>query len=609
MNNKVKNVILGLVAFLFLLIPFIFISHYNNPSSDDYHFVFYTTTLGFWEAQVHWYLTWVGRYFSTFILSLHPLLIKSTFLYKVTPIVIIFLSILSVYRFINTLIKTKTIALFLAFYVLFYYLTQMPSLVQGIYWMPGSITYQLPNILFLYLITNFINEFFYYEVNKYNPIINAALILAIIGSNETSMVQLVVFIALVFVTYFFNYKEINKTLVAYLILSICCFSIVYFAPGNQYRYESFMGVENHQFFETILNSFKQASIQSYTWIFSFPTLLLSILLYLTFKRFNKNKVKISLQNFYWIFLVGFLMLSVGYSTGFWSMGAIAPERTINVIFWLFIIVFVLLLFLLSNIEFYKIQVSINKHYYKLVFVLIISSLASAFFSNNNFSTVIQDLQTKKAYQYNVSFNQREEMLFSSLKDTCVVSSLSAYPSSIFTREFSIENDSIIAHYYNKKSIKLNFQPPNYAETYYFNLDNDSTKLLTNLNTLTTEAYKSSPNSSVITEEFPYSALFSKKIVAEKDFNFSGLYVKTNYLSPNTTLSFTIVFTITDEHNNSIYYKGEDLVVSNNSQSWQKADALFYLEKKLLNKNFTYTIYIWNNSNSVIYIDDLVISFF
>src|SRR5690606_9536710 len=116
-----------------------------------------------------------------------------------------------------------------------------------------------------------------------------------------------------------------------------------------------------------------------------------ILLYLTFKRFNKNKVKISLQNFYWIFLVGFLMLSVGYSTGFWSMGAIAPERTINVIFWLFLIVFVLLLFFLSSIEFYKIQTIINKHYYKLAFVLIISSLALASFSNNNFSNVIQDI--------------------------------------------------------------------------------------------------------------------------------------------------------------------------------------------------------------------------
>ena len=609
MNPKVKNVILVLVAFL-LLIPFIFISNYNNPSSDDYHFVFYTTTLGFWEAQVHWYLTWIGRYFSTFILSLHPLLIKSTLLYKVTPIVIIFLSIHSVYRFINTLIKTKTIALFLAFYVLFYYLTQMPSLVQGIYWMPGSITYQLPNILFLYLITNFINEFFYYEITKYNPIINAALIVAIIGSNETSMVQLVVFIALVFMTYFFKYKEINKTLVGYLILSICCFSIVYFAPGNQYRYESFMGVENHQFFETILNSFKQASIQSYTWIFSFPTLLLSILLYLTFKRFKISKNKINLQRFLWIFLIGFLLLSVGYSTGFWSMGAIAPERTINVIFWLFIIVFVLLLFILSNIEFYKIQVSINKHYYKLAFVLIISSLASAFFSNNNFSTVMQDLQTKKAYQYNMSFNQREEMLFSSLKDTCIVSNLSAYPSSIFTREFSIENDSIIAHYYNKKVIKLNFQPPNYAETYYFNLDNDSTKLLSNLNTLTTETFKSSPYSSIITEEFPYSALFSTKIDPKKSYHLSSLYVKTDVFSFDEKINVVIVFTITNQQGETVYWKGEDVKIQTiNKNDWQQIDALFYLEKKLINKNYTYTTYIWNRGQNKVYIDDLVVSFF
>lgn len=610
MSERNKNIVLSILAFLLFLIPYICISSYNNPSSDDYRFVYYAKTLGFWKAQVNWYLSWIGRYFSTFILSLHPLLIKSMLLYKVVPIILIFLSVHSIYNFINTLIKTKTIAFFLAIYLMFYYLTNMPSLVQGIYWMPGSITYHLPNILFLYLITNFINEFIYNEVNKYNPIINAVLIVAIIGSNETSMVQLVFFIVLVFVTYFFKYKEINKTIVGYLILSICCFSIVYFAPGNEYRYESFMGVENHQFFETILNSFKQASIQSYTWIFSFPTLLLSILLYLTFKRFNKNKVKISLQNFYWIFLVGFLMLSVGYSTGFWSMGAIAPERTINVIFWLFIIVFVLLLFLLSNIEFYKIQASINKHYYKLAFVLIISSLASAFFSNNNFSTVMQDLQTKKAYQYNMSFNHREGMLFSSLKDTCIVSSLSAYPSSIFTREFSIENDSIIAHYYNKKAIKLNFQPPNYAETYYFNLDNDSTKLLSNLNTLTTEAYKSSPNSSVITEEFPYSALFSTKLDPKKSYHLSSLYVKTDAFSFDEIIDVVIVFTITNKQGETVYWKGKEVKIRTiNKKDWQQIDALFYLEKKLINKNYMYTTYIWNRGQNEVYVDDLVISFF
>lgn len=609
MRERNKNIVLCLLAFLLLLMPYICISSYNNPSSDDYRFVYYAKTLGFWKAQVNWYLSWIGRYFSTFILSLHPLLIKSMLLYKVVPIILIFLSVHSIYNFINTLIKTKTIAFFLAIYLMFYYLTNMPSLVQGIYWMPGSITYHLPNILFLYLITNFINEFIYNEVNKYNPIINAVLIVAIIGSNETSMVQLVFFIFVAFCFHLLKYKQINKKILGYLVLSICCFSIVYFAPGNQNRYDSFMGVENHQFFETILNSFKQATIQSSTWFFSFSTLLLSILLYLTFKRFNNNKIKIRVQYFFWIFLVGFIIVNIGYSTGYWSMGAIAPERTINVIFWIFIIAIISLLFVFSTINLYKIQKIIDKHYYKLAFILILCTFIFSSQLNTNFNNVIHDLSTKKAALYDSSFKQREDDLFSNLKDTSVIKSLAAYPSSIFTREFPIQNDSAFAHYYNKKSITLDFNPPAHALTYNFSLDDDSTDILSNLNTLTSKRYKSYPNSSIINNEFPYSVLFSKKFDNENGFYFSGLYVKADYLSSTKSLSFTIVFNITNENNNSIYYKGEDFIINNNSQSWKKADAIFYLDKKLLNKNYTYTTYIWNNSNSVIYIDDLVISFF
>lgn len=71
-----------------LLFPYIFISFYNHPSVDDYFFTYKVHTLGFWGAQYDWFTTWTGRYFSTLILSFHPLWLKVSFIYKIIPVLI-----------------------------------------------------------------------------------------------------------------------------------------------------------------------------------------------------------------------------------------------------------------------------------------------------------------------------------------------------------------------------------------------------------------------------------------------------------------------------------------------------------------------------------------
>ena len=146
--------LLGLVS----IAPFLIISYYNQPSVDDFYFTVKSQSIGALNAQIEWYLTWTGRYFSTFILSINPLVYNNLMLYKTIPVLLIVglwlsLSLLVQAIFIN--IKTKHL-FFISTSIMTLFFFQMPSISQGVYWLAGAVTYQLGNILFVFCLCSLI---------------------------------------------------------------------------------------------------------------------------------------------------------------------------------------------------------------------------------------------------------------------------------------------------------------------------------------------------------------------------------------------------------------------------------------------------------------------
>ena len=125
-----------------LLIPYIILSMYANPSNDDYDFAVKTIDLGFLDAQISAYNEWNGRHFASLILSIHQLVFPSILLYKIIPIVLFFLSVHSFYYFISKsfLIESRRSKILLSLIISFCFFNDMPSLMQGFYWEPSSIT-------------------------------------------------------------------------------------------------------------------------------------------------------------------------------------------------------------------------------------------------------------------------------------------------------------------------------------------------------------------------------------------------------------------------------------------------------------------------------------
>ncbi|MEP7170222.1 MAG: hypothetical protein ABI855_12690, partial [Bacteroidota bacterium] len=205
LSGDLYVIIFGIIT----ITPFVLISFFNNPAADDFCWYVKCQTLGFWKAQIDWYTMWTGRYFSCALLSLNPLGFKMFFTYKLIPFILIVTLFCSLYYLVSivflNLRKKKIILVTLFIQGIFFF--QMPSISEGIYWLSGSITYQLANVLSILLFCFIIKLV---QTKKIEFLIKSVLLsFAVIGSNETSMLIVVFLLVSFFIFNFVNTKKIN----------------------------------------------------------------------------------------------------------------------------------------------------------------------------------------------------------------------------------------------------------------------------------------------------------------------------------------------------------------------------------------------------------------
>src|SRR4051812_23198795 len=91
---------------LFLLIlsfvPYLYISLYANPASDDFTFGHIGKSGDLLEEATNQYMIWSGRYTANFFVLLNPLAFGSFTAYKIIPVGIILLTVFSFSFFIRS---------------------------------------------------------------------------------------------------------------------------------------------------------------------------------------------------------------------------------------------------------------------------------------------------------------------------------------------------------------------------------------------------------------------------------------------------------------------------------------------------------------------------
>ncbi len=489
----------------------------------------------------------------------------------------------------------------------------MPILVQGIYWMPGAITYQLANILLLHFFVNIIND--NKNINRWKYyILNAIFIIAICGSNETSMV--VVFVGLIFFLFykFIINKIISKKLMFFISIVIVCSTIVLVAPGNFIRNNSFNEVDLMLLVNIILQSFYEGIQLFISWWLSWEIFILSFL-FIVIK--NQSIIKIpQIRETRWLVVVFviislFLMIAASVSLSLWYGGELLP-RALNVSYWIFLIGWI---FLLSNLNEF-ISINLKANISRNVITATSFIILSVFIiSKNNYNLTISDILSSKVFTYRKEMNNRQSIIEKSSKSRISTPSLSAYPNSVFYLEPSYNGEDYfnkkMAVFYKKHTIKLNFIPSKLDATYNVNMDDEYSYSLQNNHTITNEAALSKPNSCLLSPQQQYSVIFQEKIYKINTENFKTAYISANIYSSSDTVDLAVVFIVENRKNELIKWQGKDIVSTKyKANKWNKEEVFFYLDdRKLLNKYNIIKAYIWNRGQNEVYIDDLVISFF
>ncbi len=439
-------------AIILVLLPFLILSFFNHPASDDFCYTNFIQANPFWAAQVEHYLTWTGRFTATFLLTVDPINLQDLTAYRVLPIALFILFGLSIFYFIKSFFpnlsrKDRTILSFLIFFLYLYYI---PNTAEAFYWRAGSITYQLASALSLFLFATIRNLQQQESVSKRIGLTILASLLAItaVGLNETSMIIIFVIVSLWTFGWIILKKEKRVEMAFILVIIIAATSTVIFAPGNAVRMAE--KPEKFQFLFSLVGAIKIAMVDILRWI-PMPLLLLALFSPLFNKigasintRYDLNWIKAWHLFLSGVFLFCFLVLC--YFPSFWSQGGRPPYRTINVIYLLFIFG----IFFLSSLFFAYLK---NKNSpvpqipQGAQFFLVIIIVSIVVVKPNNIREAYLDIFQGTAYSYNKEMHERYLILKNCPRDTCTIPALKNKPKTILSSDLS-SKPSHESYYYN-----------------------------------------------------------------------------------------------------------------------------------------------------------------
>ncbi|WP_300565556.1 DUF6056 family protein [Flavobacterium sp.] len=453
---NVKTYHLFTILGLFCLFPLLFLSFFNHPASDDFGYSYETITFGFKQVQIDRYYDWSGRYFSNAILSVDPIIYNNFTIYKLIPIGLFLLFVYSLYYFLGSLFGGISTRIKWAFagLIFFLYFYQMADVCEGLFWLPGSITYQLANVLFVFLVSFILK--YYKTKNIVYVILSSILIMAIVGCNEIiTLTILFLFFTFLLFQYQTN-KKLDRVLIVLFAVLIVFTGFSILAPGNAAR-ETFIEVK-HQFFYSVVMTLIYSAYYLIMWS---PILLISALFVTEYfdTLIEKIKFKKVLIHPLLSFVGMFLVICCGIFPGFWSLNTRPPGRAINTIYFFF--VFAFLYFLITLFHYFKRTKNysfVMPNYIKIVLMFLLLMNA---FSSGNIRVAYSDLLSGRAYKFDKEMKNRYDIINNSESQNCVVPAIENAPLTIFSYEDmelttdkeNWKNDAI-AKYFKKESIVI-----------------------------------------------------------------------------------------------------------------------------------------------------------
>lgn len=429
------KIVRGLVFCGFL--PYFIISLFVNPLFDDFLYAADALEYGLLQAQFEKYQNWSGRYFSNVILMIDPITWGKFQIYKIFPIILIILTVLSFYFLLETIIRHhfnfKQKFLFASLLTLLF-LHGMPDTIGGLYWYSGAFSYHFANILtVLFLAVSIRLSAQTFESKVLLITFQLILTAAIIGSSETSMIFLVFIIGIISFTKTRLKSNDSRIWFFILIFAIFCSLVVILAPGNEIRGATHSN-RNRLYYSIAMGLIDEARFIR-DWVTNPVFILLTILSIPTLDDLSE-KVLLFKKHFQinpFVFGVSLLALILcGFFLPYFATGVLGQYRSVNVSYFFFLIGW--FLFLINFIGFYKKKnIILDLKFPNSVYLLGIPLLMISFYTTGNTKLILNDLFTGSAFKYDKEMKIRFYDFASCSKEIqteCRINEISNYPKSI-----------------------------------------------------------------------------------------------------------------------------------------------------------------------------------
>ncbi len=435
--QKVKKEQLFLFGLFLAILPYLYLCVFSNPSADDFVFAYYFQTRDYFEILKDTFLGWNGRYASNVFAYLNPIGFDSFLGYKIVPLLMILLFLISSFYFVKQLFFNQKsivkISISLVLGLLFFH--NMPIISEGVYWYTGAVIYSLGIIVFQFYI-GFLIHVIRNKKRKISYVTLTVLLFLACGFNEVLTLLIVFLLGVVALLFVKNRLAFKELIIGQLVLAIVFSSVLIFAPGNSLRGEAY--VEAHHFSSSFLASILQVARFSFLWVASIPLLIASFFYY-EINKSLKKELKLFQESFYlnrWISLLSlFTVIFICVFPPYWATGILGQHRTLNVGYAFFLPIWFINLTVWMNYYQDKLQLNVSS---KNKLILGFVFLLGVMFTGNGFNA-LNDVFSGNATQYNIELTRR----FKSIQNNSEVNSkaiklepLTQKPRCLFVSEIS-----------------------------------------------------------------------------------------------------------------------------------------------------------------------------
>ncbi|MBO9635870.1 MAG: hypothetical protein J7578_22390, partial [Chitinophagaceae bacterium] len=418
-----------------MALPFFIISFFNNPVGDDYWITALVREHGYFPAQKILFNTVNPRYSALAISAVSPLTFGNFWLYKVIPLIFILLFWRIIAYLIRSIIQVdasrKDID-FLSAVIIITYLTLMPGMGEGLYWISSLVCYQL-GLLFLCLwISLWIRIYTKPGRNILYGLSSCIVLAVMLGFIELLNMIATGSILLVLVYRMYKRKSIGWELIM-LVITLFSWYILLSAGSSSRRYFSVIEKREVSLLYATRFAFMQvgynivkACVNPFLWI-GILLIIAPLKRLLPYLRIYLNWPR--KQLYFLIVIWGGSMLMLSLATCYVNEGHIVPLRVTNMIIFIFLMGIIgtgsILFGELLTQE--KIGVILRpERMYLAIGVLFLAGI----FLTNNYSTATTELVSGKLYRYEKQMQQRYELLQNCKEKLCPIPYLKNLPTTV-----------------------------------------------------------------------------------------------------------------------------------------------------------------------------------